>query len=171
MDRRVYRYKNILHMWGRQVNHMVTSLTLVSSVTGDCWLLAAVANLTLNRALFSQVVPDDQSFGDKYAGIFHFRYVPWFSYWREQWCHSGSAEQVKVSLLVKFYSLLPGSGWVACYCITKQNFPVLLDIFQSFFFLWHSIMLYAFKYGIFGMYLFSKNETCISVSEGACLDL
>jgi hypothetical protein len=60
---------------GRQVNHVVTSLILVLSVTGDCWLLAAVANLTLNRALFSQVVPDDQSFGDKYAGIFHFRYV------------------------------------------------------------------------------------------------
>jgi len=52
-----------------------TSVTLALSVSGDCWLLAAVANLTLSRGLFSQVVPDDQSFGDKYAGIFHFRYV------------------------------------------------------------------------------------------------
>jgi Calpain family cysteine protease. len=40
---------------------------------GDCWLLAAVANLTLNDVLFRQVVPEDQGFGDKYAGIFHFR--------------------------------------------------------------------------------------------------
>ncbi|PSN50085.1 Calpain-A [Blattella germanica] len=41
---------------------------------GDCWLLAAVANLTLNKGLFTQIVPDDQGFGDKYAGIFHFRF-------------------------------------------------------------------------------------------------
>ncbi|XP_045465114.1 calpain-A-like isoform X2 [Harmonia axyridis] len=41
---------------------------------GDCWLLAAVANLTMYRRLFFQIVPDDQGFGDDYAGIFHFRF-------------------------------------------------------------------------------------------------
>ncbi|XP_037087071.1 calpain-B-like isoform X2 [Pollicipes pollicipes] len=41
---------------------------------GDCWLLAAVANLTLNGDLFAQIVPDNQSFDDQYAGIFHFRF-------------------------------------------------------------------------------------------------
>ncbi|KAF0313481.1 Calpain-B [Amphibalanus amphitrite] len=41
---------------------------------GDCWLLAAVANLTLNKDLFAQIVPDNQNFEDEYAGIFHFRF-------------------------------------------------------------------------------------------------
>lgn len=41
---------------------------------GDCWLLAAVANLTLYRRLFFQIVPEDQGFDEKYAGIFHFRF-------------------------------------------------------------------------------------------------
>lgn len=40
---------------------------------GDCWLLAAVANLTLSRKLFFQIVPDDQDFQENYAGVFHFR--------------------------------------------------------------------------------------------------
>ena len=42
---------------------------------GDCWFLAAVANLAENKKCFERVVPQDQSFdsGD-YAGIFRFRF-------------------------------------------------------------------------------------------------
>ena len=42
---------------------------------GNCWFLAAAANMTLIPEIRSKVIPSDQGFGEenKYAGIFHFR--------------------------------------------------------------------------------------------------
>lgn len=40
---------------------------------GDCWLLAALANLAENKTLLHKVVPEDNSCEVNYAGIFHFR--------------------------------------------------------------------------------------------------
>lgn len=42
---------------------------------GNCWLIAAVDNLTLHKKLFLRVVCNDNSFLQDYAGIFHFRLI------------------------------------------------------------------------------------------------
>ncbi|XP_054258677.1 calpain clp-1-like [Macrosteles quadrilineatus] len=41
---------------------------------GYCYLIAAMSALAFHPELVKQVVPSDQSFYDKYAGIFHFRF-------------------------------------------------------------------------------------------------
>ncbi|XP_074535529.1 calpain-9 [Halichoeres trimaculatus] len=108
-----------------------TRLDVRQGKLSDCWLLSAIASLSIHRSLLEKVMPQEQSFHDGYNGCFIFRFWQ-YGQWEEVriddllptvnnkliYLNSPEKHEFWSSLLEKAYAKLKGG-----YRALEMGFP------------------------------------------------
>ncbi|KAM4694115.1 calpain-13-like [Discoglossus pictus] len=95
------------------------------SKLGDCWVLSAMGSVTLKQDLLKIVMPLNQGFTTKYAGIFHFRF----------W-HFGEWVDIVIDDLLpfvngKYLSVQPSNGIEFWPCLVEKAYAKLCGSYEN----------------------------------------
>lgn len=74
MSRVVWKRPGNLHSDPHLIVAGISRFDICQGSVGNCWFLAALGSLTFQPDMLHQIIPQDQGFTQKYAGIFHFMF-------------------------------------------------------------------------------------------------
>ncbi|XP_073527911.1 calpain-13-like [Phyllobates terribilis] len=98
---------------------------ILHSRRGDCWVLSVIGSVTMKPEILAKVIPDNQGFTKRYAGIFHFRF----------W-HLGEWMDVVIDdrlpfLDGKYLSLQPSCGNEFWPCLLEKAYAKFLGSYEK----------------------------------------
>ncbi|XP_069810998.1 calpain-8-like isoform X2 [Dendropsophus ebraccatus] len=98
---------------------------IIQNNLGDCWLLSAIAAVTVNPEVLKNLMPPDQGFSKDYAGIFHFRL------WHLGQWHDVVIDDKLPFLKGEYMSTQPPGGNEFWPCLLEKAYAKLLGSYEA----------------------------------------